>query len=419
MAILTGARLLLLMVLLGLVSVLYPRIALDADSMTFKWAVGTLAVSFALTGGYAFLLKKGWRLELLSELQLIFDQLVWTVFVYLSGGASSGASSFYGLTCVVGAILTGVRGAAIAAVTGGVLYTTVAVGLYGGWLPIPMDQAQAVYQLEASELKYYIFANLVALLVVALLSGYLAERLRITGGRLVAAEERAEQAERLAVLGRLATGLAHEIRNPLGSIAGSIQLLRTSPQLTEEDRQLCAIVYREARRLEDLVSDMMRLARSSTPERAPVDMAALCREIETLASSSGRGSGDVRVVYRGAPSLWTRGDAAQLRQVVWNLVRNAVQASHAGDEVTIHLEGEERELKLSVADRGEGIAEVDRPRIFDAFFTTRSQGTGIGLAVVKQIADQHGFSVTVGSAAEGGAVFTLRMPWLREGGPFA
>jgi two-component system sensor histidine kinase HydH len=410
MAFLTGARLALLALLLALVSVLYPRIKLDADSMTFQLALGTLAVAFGLSGVYAFLLKKGWRLGLVSDVQVVLDQLAWTVFVYLSGGASSGASSFYGLTCVVGAILTGVRGAAIAALTGGVLYTTVAVGLHAGWLPIPSDQTAAAYQLQGAELKYYIFVNLVALLVVTLLAGYLAERLRITGGRLAAAEVRAEQAERLAVLGRLATGLAHEIRNPLGSIAGAIQLLRASKSLDDEDRQLCSIVYREARRLEDLVSDMMGLARPTVPVCVPSDIANLCREIVALAASSGRGGGDVPVVYQGPDSLWTLGDANQLRQLTWNLVRNAVQASSAGDEVTIRLGVVGGQLELEVADCGAGILPEDRERIFDAFFTTRSQGTGIGLAVVKRIVDQHGFSVQVGSGSDGGAAFRVRMP---------
>src|SRR5262249_19405957 len=172
-------------------------------------------------------------------------------------------------------------------------------------------------------------------------ASYLAERLRATGGRLVQAaaqveqaEARAEQAERLALLGRVAAALAHEIRNPLGSIAGSIELLRTGGTLTVDDRRLCEIIERETARLNDLVGDMLELARPRPPSKTRLDLAATAREVVMLAGRSGRGE-DVRVRYEGPANVVVHADAAQMRQVVWNLTRNAIQASSAGDEVVV------------------------------------------------------------------------------------
>jgi len=211
-------------------------------------------------------------------------------------------------------------------------------------------------------------------------------------------------------LGRLAAGLAHEIRNPLGSIAGSVQLLRTGKALDDEDKQLCEIIQREANRLNDLVSDMVDLAKPRKPDLALVDVATIAREVVALAGKSGRAVSDVDVVLEGdGKPAWVRADSAQLRQLVWNLVRNAVQASAAGDVVTVSVSSGAEGVVLSVIDHGVGIEEAQMPLLFDAFFTTRSQGSGVGLAVVKRIADEHGFMIHVKSEAGRGASFRVLM----------
>jgi signal transduction histidine kinase len=277
----------------------------------------------------------------------------------------------------------------------------------------PHDQPQSLYVLTWDEVRFYLAINALVMLVVALLSGALAERLRATGGELALATERADRAERMALLGRLATGLAHEIRNPLGSIAGSVQLLKAARTLSDEDQALCEIIQREAARLNDLVSDMMDLSRPREPHKARTDVARLVREVVELAGKSGRGVSDVAVSYDGPNSAYVVADGAQLRQLVWNLVRNGVQASSAGDRVVVSLsDGQKQSLELSVSDHGVGIAPEARGRLFDAFFTTRSHGTGVGLAVVKRIADEHGFAIAVdsGTASEKGAVFRVSMP---------
>jgi signal transduction histidine kinase len=214
----------------------------------------------------------------------------------------------------------------------------------------------------------------------------------------------------MAALGRLAAGLAHEIRNPLGSISGSVQLLRSGKGLDEEDQQLCEIIQREADRLNDLVTDMMDLSRPRKPEFVLVDVATVAREVVALAAKSGRAVSDVEVSFShdGRPAR-VRADNSQLRQLVWNLVRNAVQASEAGETVNVLVSSDAEGVELSVIDHGVGIDEAQMPRLFDAFFTTRSQGSGVGLAVVKRIADEHGFLIHVKSEAGRGAQFRVLM----------
>lgn len=409
LAVLTIGRLVLVTIALVLVSFVYLRdSARDVESFTVRVALWTGAAAAALAAVYSLVLRAGRWLKELAAIQLVLDQALWSVVVYLTGAASSGATSLYGVTCLVGGLLLGLQGAVTAAVTGGLFFCLVIVLLQSNALPTPSDQPERLYRLTADETAYYLVVNLLVLLVVTLLVGYLVERLRRAGGRVEAAEERADQAERMAALGRLAAGLAHEIRNPLSSISGSVRMLREAPELADEDRELCELIEREASRLNELVSDMLDLARPRKPEFGMVDIGALARDVVQLAARSGRSSSDVRVVYYGTQgALWLRADERLCRQLLWNLVRNAVQASSAGCEVRVMLEVVGGRAELTIEDDGVGIDPATVHLMFDAFFTTRSQGTGVGLAVVKRIADEHGFRITVDTNREKGAAFQL------------
>ena len=404
---LTGLRLLLLIVLLGATAFFYLRGDLTAYPSSMRIVLGTFGGAFALSVAYALWLRSGRRLDVLAWGQLAFDQLTWTAIVYVSGGAASGATSFYGLTCVLGALLVGFRGALAAGGTGVALYGMLCAGLHYGWIAAPRDQAH--YATTGSALVYPILVNVVGVAVVTVLAGYLGERLQVTGGALAEATRRYREAERLAELGRLASWLAHEIRNPLGSIRGSIEMLRESPKIGDEDRVLCDIAARETARLNDLVGDMLDLSRPRKPVAEAVDVAALAQDVVALA---GRTATNATVVYEGPTSAKVRCDGAQMRQVVWNLVRNALQASPAGEKVTLHVEKGDR-VVLTVTDAGKGISGKDAERIFDAFYTTRVHGAGIGLAVVKRIIDDHaalGATISVSEGVGGkGASFKVSL----------
>ncbi len=408
----TGFRLVLLSLLLGLLGLLNFKSQLAWATFTVQTALGTLALAFAVTALYAALLRSGRHMQRLVALQLIVDPVLWTMIVYLSGGPSSGATSLYGLSCLTGAMLTGFRGAVLAFAVGVTCFGTLLAGLGAGIIPAPPDQPAYIYHAQSDEWLYAGVVNVLAMLVVTVLAGSLAERLRVTGGQLALAEERADHAERLAALGRVSAALAHEIRNPLSSISGSIQLLRVNSALSREDQRLCAIIVREASRLNDLVTDMMNLARPQRPQLASVDAAATAREVVELAAQSGRAVSDVSIEYAGAERALITADSAQLRQLIWNLVRNAVQASSAGSGVTVTVRANadaSGSAELCVQDHGVGLTEEAKERIFDAFFTTRAEGSGVGLAVVKRIADDHGFSIGVDSESGRGALFTVHL----------
>ena len=233
----------------------------------------------------------------------------------------------------------------------------------------------------------------------------------LTGLR--AMEERVERSERLAELGGVAAGLAHELRNPLASMSGSVELLRAGLDPADADARLMDIVLREAARLNQLVARFLEYARPAAPRRAPADLARVAAEtLDVFVHDPA--AARVRLERDLAPTPASC-DADQVRQVLWNLLVNAAQAAQAagraGVRVAVRCQPEpDGGARLEVEDDGPGIAPQDLPRLFTPFFTTKERGTGLGLATVQRIVDAHQGTVAAGPGARGGARFTVRFP---------
>jgi len=222
-----------------------------------------------------------------------------------------------------------------------------------------------------------------------------------------AMEERVQRSERLADLGRVAAGLAHELRNPLASMSGSLELLRDGA-VRPEERRLMEIVLREATRLDQLVARFLEYSRPAPPRRAAVDLLRVAQETLEVFSHD-PASARTRVVTELA-AVRASCDPDQIRQVLWNLLVNACQASPTA-AVTVRcgpVPG--GGAFLEVEDDGPGIAADDLSQIFTPFFTTKPSGTGLGLATVQRLVDAHGGSVSVRSEPGRGACFTVRLP---------
>lgn len=223
---------------------------------------------------------------------------------------------------------------------------------------------------------------------------------------------RAEQAQRLAVLGRLATGLAHEIRNPLSSISGSVEMVRESNALSPEDGRLLGIVISEVERLNALVTTMLQVGRPSQIQTETVDLRSIASDVAAVARGEATASNGLCIeeVSPDQP-INVNVDSDRMRQVIWNLVRNAVQASpHRGTvEVRTGLDEEGRAF-LEVADEGPGIGAAQRERLFDMFYSGRSHGVGLGLALVKQIVDQHRGTIDILDREGRGTCFRITLP---------
>lgn len=228
---------------------------------------------------------------------------------------------------------------------------------------------------------------------------------------LRAMEAQVRRSERLADLGRVAAGLAHELRNPLASMAGSVELLSGSEGLRPEDQRLMAIVLKEAARLEQLVARFLDYSRPSPPRLAPCDLAQVAAEVAAVFAAD-PSAARVRL-ERTLEPVTVHCDPDQLRQVLWNLLLNAAQAlqEQGGGTIRLRCVPEEGQGgRLEVEDDGPGIAPEDRARLFTPFFTTKSGGTGLGLATVHRIVEAHGGTVEAAPVEPRGIRFTVRLP---------
>jgi two-component system sensor histidine kinase PilS (NtrC family) len=220
--------------------------------------------------------------------------------------------------------------------------------------------------------------------------------------------EEAQRHERLAAVGRLAAGLAHELRNPLASMSGAVQMLTSTPSSDPDNRRLADIVSSETDRLNRLVTDFLGFARPMPPQMGRLDLADLVgRTLDMLAHSPDFER--VRLVSRLGPAE-VMGDANQLRQAIWNLLVNAGQATGGKGEVTVEVRSEGSRVVLEVSDDGPGISEADIGRIFEPFFTTKEGGTGLGLPTAEALVRAHQGSLEAQRGPKGGAVFLVVLP---------
>jgi two-component system sensor histidine kinase PilS (NtrC family) len=217
-----------------------------------------------------------------------------------------------------------------------------------------------------------------------------------------------ERAERLASVGRFAAGIAHEIRNPLASISGSIEMLKTTPGADADSRQLMDIAVREVDRLNRLITDLLDYARPRSEERGALDLGEQAAEIVRAFAQERREK--IRVTTDVQPGVMVEAATGQLRQVIWNLIRNAAEAMPGGGEIAIHLGSEGGQAALRVRDDGLGIPRDHLERIFEPFYSTKPGGTGLGLATVARIVADHGGRIDVDTDLERGTAFTVRLP---------
>jgi two-component system sensor histidine kinase HydH len=228
-------------------------------------------------------------------------------------------------------------------------------------------------------------------------------------------EEELRRREKLAAVGHLAAGVAHEIRNPLSSIKGYATYFAGRFAEDSEERKAAQVMVGEVERLNRVITDLLELARPSGLVRRPTHIAALVEDVLRLIRRDAAGQG-VRTqleITRTRPDMplpVLDADPDRLRQALLNLCLNALEAMPHGGLLEIRLTPVEKGIEIAVGDTGSGIAAQALPLVFDPYFTTKGQGTGLGLALVHKVMEAHDGGVTVESQPGRGTMFTLRLP---------
>jgi two-component system sensor histidine kinase PilS (NtrC family) len=235
--------------------------------------------------------------------------------------------------------------------------------------------------------------------------------------RMKQIQEEMREVEGLALIGELAAGMAHEIRNPMASISGSIEMLRDEIEQNDVNSRLMDIILRETERLNDLVADFLLFARAQRPRLTELDLNQLIIESLELFKNSQRFHPGIDIVTDFQDPAVIESDSGQLKQVFWNLFLNASEAMGNGGTLTIttslghgSAESESAQVSVVIRDTGEGFDENDLPRIFLPFFTTKERGSGLGLAIVKRIIDRLEGKASGRNHPGGGAEITIILP---------
>lgn len=224
-------------------------------------------------------------------------------------------------------------------------------------------------------------------------------------------EAEVKRKERWAFIGELSASIAHELRNPLASLKGSIEMLREKKVPEEQADHLMNIALSEMDRLNGIITDFLLYARPQELKLESFDLQGSLEDIAILLRSSEKDGKDVTITVKVSGPLNIDGDPKKLKQVFWNLGLNAVNAVPDKGAVEIRTEQRDNGVEILFCDNGPGIAPDDRERIFYPFFTTKEGGTGLGLAIAKKIAEEHGGNITAESKGPGkGSTFRVILP---------
>ena len=227
-----------------------------------------------------------------------------------------------------------------------------------------------------------------------------------------ALQEQIKRSERLASLGQLAAGIAHEIRNPLGSLKGFLQYFQRKLSLQDQDKTYLTVMMKEVDRLNSVISNLLDFARPKEPVLDSCELPELLHHVLTLIKSDLQAkqlalSLDIQEYL---PQI--RLDRDQITQVILNILLNAIHATEPGGQILIeaHLQSDANRLELTISDNGKGIAPENVSKVFDPFFSTKKQGTGLGLAVAYSIIEYHHGEMTVESKEGNGSTFRINLP---------
>jgi len=217
--------------------------------------------------------------------------------------------------------------------------------------------------------------------------------------------------DRLAAVGRLAAAIAHEIRNPLTSIAGSVSMLSGIPEMNEEHRHLLEIVTRESQRLNGIITDFLAYSRGKKYNFEKADLVLLLQDTLTLMRHrmTAENTGIVIESRFAVPEAWVIADGDRIKQVFWNIAENAVRAMPDGGTLQVRIECVRDDWQISFADTGTGMTPQQTEKIFEPFQSNFEGGTGLGLAVVYQIVQAHEGQIWARSKPGQGTTFVLRL----------
>jgi signal transduction histidine kinase len=348
--------------------------------------------------------------------QVVFDLLLITAFVYISGGIASSMYFLYLFPIIAASLVVSGRAGFMAASLSAILFGLLVDGAYFGF--IPSYRPEQAVKMALGSMLVTIFIAWGVFYVIAALMSRLAGSLRRTREALHAAEKELLIRERLSEAGRVSASLAHEIRNPLAAISGSVQVLKKELALSAEQGDLMAIVLKESERVSHSLEQFLDFALPSKRVFSVISLTDIMDETLKILQGGGELNGKVEVTGNFRTSnLHYYGNAGQFKQVFWNLIKNAVKAMPEGGRLRLDFSGPQKnEVRIVVADSGRGMTEEDKEHLFEPFYSGFENGRGLGMSIVRKIVDDYDGRIDIHSELHKGTEVLITLPVRKPAG---
>jgi len=374
-----------------------------------KFLYGLIATIFFLSIIYALAIDRIKKHIAFAYVQILIDTFVVTVILFVTGSFSSIFSFLYLVVIIYSSILLSIRGtlviAALCSIQFGVM---VDFEYYGIIYPFATEGSMLASKHPWNQVLYKILITMTACFAVAFLSSFLSEQVRSTRKELRVMENHVKRVEKMAAVGEMAAGLAHEIKNPLASLTGSIQLLKEDIQHEPDHDRLMQIILREADRLSSLANNFLLYARPPAGKVESIELERVLIETAELFENDASNDGRITTTKKLQSDIWISMDPVHLRQILWNLLLNASEAIEGEGVIDIEMyELKNKRACIKITDNGCGMSPEELRSMFDPFFTTKPTGTGLGLSIVHRILEAYDFWMNVESEADQGTTLTL------------
>ncbi len=371
---------------------------------------GIIAAIFFLSAFYALGLYHIKRHLVFAYVQILIDTTVVTAILFVTGSFSSIFSFLYLVVIIYSSILLPIRGtiviAAVCSIQFGIM---VDLEYYGVIYPFGTYDGLLASVYPGSQVFYKILVTMIACFAVAFLSSFLSEEVRKTRRELQAMEDHVKRVEKMASIGEMAAGMAHEIKNPLASLTGSIQLLSEEIRYDADHERLMRIILREADRLSSLVNNFLLYARPPAGIVEAIEIDKVLTDTVELLKKDAATNGRITITSKIQSAIWISIDPVHLRQIFWNLLLNAAEAIDGDGVIDVEMyASKNRHVFARITDDGCGMTPEELKSIFDPFFTTKPAGTGLGLSIVHRIFEAYDAWLNVDSEAGKGTTITLQ-----------
>lgn len=380
-------------------------------SKSFIVLYGLIVAILLLSISYALIYRFGKRKLMFPYVQIGIDTFTVTLIIFITGSFTSIFSFLYLVVIIYSSMIIFRKGSMVMAALCSIQYgIMIDLEYYGIISPFFIRGSSAIGNYAWNVVIFKVVITMLACFGVAFLSGLLSEQLRKTRKELSAMEDRVRRVEKMAYMGEMAAGITHEIKNPLASLAGSIQILRKEIPYHPEHDKLMQIVLRETDRLNALVSNFLLFAKPPAGKIDRIDLESALTETVKLFEKDPATCDKVAIISEFCPDIWVEMDPVHLRQVIWNLLLNAAESIECEGIIRVKTYSLNQDYAcVEISDNGCGMTKELMQSIFNPFFTTKPNGTGLGLSIVHSILESYNTWLDVESEVDKGTRFSWKL----------